>query len=54
MCALCLCLCLKRLLQTHGPYTVTNNIKKHCVNTVNKINMLIFQHHREIDDIEIE
>ena len=29
----------KRSLQTYGPYKITSNIKKNCVNTINKTNV---------------
>ena len=31
----------KRLLQTQGPYKITSNMKKYCVNAINKIYMSI-------------
>ena len=39
--------CLKRLLQTRGPYKITSNIKK-------KTLCKYYQYHKEINYIDIE
>ena len=45
----------KRLLQTPTPYKITSNIKnKHCVKTINKIDMYILSTSQRNNYIEIE
>ena len=45
----------KRLLQTPTPYKITSNIKnKHCVNTINNLDMYILSTSQRNNYIEIE